>query len=109
MKLSIVAVVIDNTGVTERFISSIRQYTDAPYELILVDNASKNKETIKLLMESADIYYRFDDMADLAKAWNKGIQLSTGKYIAIANNDVIVPPSWFSLLNNPSQRRMLQW
>ena len=49
--LSIVAIVIDNLEITKRFISSIRQYTSTNYELILIDNKSKDKETIEFIKE----------------------------------------------------------
>ncbi len=96
--LSIIAVVIDNLEVTKRFVSSIRQYTSGNYELILIDNSSTDVNTIEYINKAADHSFRFDIKADLAKAWNKGIELSKGEYIAVVNNDVIVPPNWFELL-----------
>ncbi|MHA1129219.1 MAG: glycosyltransferase family 2 protein [Candidatus Helarchaeota archaeon] len=96
--LSIITIVIDNLLVTQRYISSIRQYTTGDYELILIDNGSSNKKAIKYFKDTADIYFRFDTLTDLVKAWNKGIQLSNGEYIVIANNDMVVPPQWFKLL-----------
>jgi GT2 family glycosyltransferase len=98
MELSIIAVVIDNLEVTKRFVSSIRQYTKGKYELILIDNGSKNKKAIQYFKKSANKYFRFSKIADLAKAWNKGIEISTGKHIAIVNNDTVVPPDWFKPL-----------
>jgi len=98
MMLSIIAVVIDNLEITQRFESSIRQYTSGEYELIIIDNASKDQNIINYLKEMADVHYRFDSMVSLAKAWNKGIALSKGKYVAVVNNDIVVPPDWFDLL-----------
>lgn len=98
MDLSIVAVVIDNLEVNQRFISSIRQYTKGKYELIIIDNASKEKKAIDFVKKAADVYYRFEKRTDLAKAWNKGMELSKGTFIAIANNDIVVPPNWFDPL-----------
>ncbi len=92
--LSIVAVVIDNEKVTERFVSSIRQYTTGKYELILIDNASKNNGAIQFIKKSADKSFHFKKRVSLSKAWNKGIELSNGEMIAIVNNDTIVPPNW---------------
>jgi len=98
IELSIIAVVIDNQKVTERFISSIRQYTKENYELILIDNGSKSKNAIDYFKKNSDKYFRFNKITDLAKAWNKGINLAEGKYIAVVNNDTVVPPKWFSIL-----------
>ena len=86
--LSIIAIVIDNLQVTQRFISSIRQYTTGNYELILMDNGSSNEKAIQYIKDSADVYFRFETMTDLVKAWNKGICLSKGDYIAIVNTVV---------------------
>lgn len=101
------AVVINNLEVNRRFISSIRQYTEGDYELIIIDNGSDDSNSIQHAKDSADIYFRFEKRTDLAKAWNKGISLSNGDYIAIVNNDVVVSPDWFKPLketldSNPS-------
>lgn len=98
IELSIIAVVINNLEVTQRFVSSIRQYTKGNYELILIDNASKDKKAIRYLKKVADVYYRFKRRTDLAKTWNKGIKLSKGKFIAIVNNDTVVGKDWFKPL-----------
>lgn len=96
--LSIVAVVIDNLEVNRRFVSSIRQYTKGRYELILIDNASRDRAAVRFFKQAADRYFRFDKIVSLARAWNKGIALSSGQYVAVVNNDVVVPPDWFAPL-----------
>jgi GT2 family glycosyltransferase len=103
-KLSIIAIVIDNLEITKRFVSSIRQYTGENYELILIDNQSSDKSTIKFIRESGDKYYRFDKRVSVSEAWNKGLDLSEGEYLAIANNDVIVPREWFEKLKKPFEK-----
>jgi GT2 family glycosyltransferase len=96
--LSIVAVVINNLEITKRFVSSIRQYTKKLYELILIDNASSEKDVIEYTKETADVHFRFPEQVDLVVAWNKGIKLAKGDIIAIVNNDTVVPPKWFEPL-----------
>ncbi|MDR3642697.1 MAG: glycosyltransferase [Candidatus Doudnabacteria bacterium] len=96
--LSIIAVVINNLEVNKRFVSSVWQYTTGDYELILIDNASTDKKSIKFFKRNADKYFRFDKIISLSKAWNKGIELSEGKYVAVVNNDVVVPSNWFAPL-----------
>lgn len=92
--LSIVAVVVDNLEVSKRFISSIRQYTTGSYQLILIDNGSKDSSASQYYKDSADIYFKFEEMTDLAKAWNKGIGFSEGEFVAVVNNDTVVPNRW---------------
>ncbi|OGI29645.1 MAG: hypothetical protein A2288_02475 [Candidatus Moranbacteria bacterium RIFOXYA12_FULL_44_15] len=96
--LSIVAVAINNLEVNKRFVSSIRQYTDEKYELIIIDNGSTDKESVAFFKQNADKYFRFDKIVSLSKAWNKGIQISSGQYVAVVNNDVVVSPNWFTPL-----------
>lgn len=93
--LSIVAVVINNLEVNRRFLSSVRQYTEGQYELILIDNGSTDKKSIAFFKKNADKYFRFDEIVSLSKAWNKGIEISSGQYVAVVNNDIVVPPNWF--------------
>lgn len=104
--LSIISVVFNNLEITRRFLSSIRQYTQGGYELILIDNGSTDNKTISFIEKSADNYYRFEKKTDLAKAWNKGIEITNGKYVAIVNNDVIVPPNWFLFLKETLDNNM---
>ncbi len=99
--LSIVAIVINNLEITKRFVSSIRQYTNGNYELILIDNESDDKETIEFIKNSSDKHFRFDKRVSVSHAWNKAIDLAEGKYIVIANNDTIVPKYWFDKLKKP--------
>jgi GT2 family glycosyltransferase len=96
--LSIVAVVINNLEVNKRFVSSIRQYTSGDYELILIDNGSTDKKSVTFFKQNADKYFRFDEIVSLSKAWNKGIEISNGQYVAVVNNDIIVPLNWFAPL-----------
>jgi len=90
-----VAVVINNTEILKRFNSSIRQYTNVPYELILLDNASDDPDAIRTIRDLADVHHRFEERMSLATAWNRGISMSRGKFIAVANDDTVVSPNWF--------------
>lgn len=96
--LSIIAVVVDNLEISKRFISSIRQYTTGTYELILIDNGSKDSLVSEYYKNTADTYFKFEEMTDLAKAWNKGIALSKGDFVAVVNNDTVVPKQWNEML-----------
>ncbi len=91
---SIISVVINNLEVTTRFISSIRQYTNPPYELILIDNASSEEEISSYFKSQSDQYFKFSHQVSLSRAWNKGIELAKGEIITVANNDTVVPPDW---------------
>lgn len=94
MKLSIVLVAINNLEITKRCISSLEEFTTVPYEIVVIDNASSSQEAIEHYRSIPHVTHRFDEVASLAEAWNKGIALAHGEFIAVINNDTVVPPDW---------------
>jgi GT2 family glycosyltransferase len=96
--LSIVLVAINNLEITKRCLSSLREFTETPYEIIIIDNASSETEATEYYRNNSDKFYRIDEIVSLSKAWNKGIELSEGKYVAVINNDTVVSPNWDNLL-----------
>lgn len=99
IELSIVAICIDpDRPIIERFLSSVRQYCQTEYELILVDNAGENAEQSAFLEQNCDTYIRLNKRVSVAHAWNAGIDASQGKYVLITNDDVIVSRGWFETM-----------
>lgn len=78
-------------------VESIRAYTPAPYEIIVVDNASS---------DGTDIYCRrnhitfisLPDNRGFPVACNMGLQLASGDEILLLNNDVVVSQGWLTNL-----------
>jgi len=97
-KLSIVLVAINNLEITKRCLSSLEEFTQTPHEIIVIDNASSSLEAIEYYASLSHKSFRFEEVASLSEAWNKGIELSGGDYIAVINNDTVVPPNWESPL-----------
>jgi hypothetical protein len=75
--------------------------TDYPHsrrEIIIVDNASRDDLTsiekrfkeVRLMKLKSNVGY--------ARAVNLGVKNSTGEYVAVLNNDIIVTPDWLSRL-----------
>lgn len=79
---------------TQNAIDSINA-TGSALEWIIVDNASNLGGGY--LRSQADIYIREKENVGFPKAVNQGIMLSTGKYVCIANNDIIVSKSVFKV------------
>ena len=75
---------------TESAIHSVRQARMG--NLILVDNASEVRAG--MLRELADVYIRNKKNLGYPAAVNQGVALSNSEYVAIANNDIRVPPNW---------------
>jgi len=71
--------------ITANCIGSIRQHTK-DFELVVIDNASSAGRQ-KFF---ADKYFRFKRNMGIAPAWNKGLELASGKYVCIMNNDIMV-------------------
>jgi len=95
-ELSVVVICIDpDRPILERFLSSLRQYTRCDYELIIVDNGGEDQETAAFLASTADRYLRLDERRAVGAAWNAGIAASSGRYVLVSNDDVVLPRGWF--------------
>jgi GT2 family glycosyltransferase len=100
-ELSIVAICVDpDVPILERFLSSIRQYCQCDYELIIVDNAGEIASVSSLIKANCDSYIRLTDRVSVARAWNIGIGAATGRYILITNDDVVVSRNWFEQMKS---------
>lgn len=94
---SIVIPTFNKVDLLRQCIDSIRQYTDVPYEIIVVDNASTDgtKEYLKSL--GRRIRYQIEEYnRGFAGAINKGLMMAHGKTILLLNNDIIVTKNWLS-------------
>ncbi|MEK7832269.1 MAG: glycosyltransferase, partial [Acidobacteriota bacterium] len=100
---SIIIVTYNNLALSKLCLESVLRNTEYPnFEVIVVDNNSKDdtpsylrqlaelEPSVKVILN--DVNYGF------AKANNQGIELSSGDYIVLLNNDAIVPPGWLSRL-----------
>lgn len=76
-------------------IQSIKQHTDMPYEIIVVDNGSQD--------DSLE-YCRYEQVRLISvpfncgfpAACNMGMRVASGDAIMLLNNDVVVTPNWLS-------------
>jgi O-antigen biosynthesis protein len=94
---SIIILTYNKLQYTKECIASIREYTvQGTYEIIVVDNAS-NDSTVEWLKQQNDIISIFNnDNLGFPKGCNQGIDVATGEYILLLNNDVIVTKHWLS-------------
>ena len=104
MKQGLVSIVIGirNTDYpvchyTASCIGNVKWFTDhakTPYEIIVADNGS----TVELgewdWNKVVDKYYKELEGKSCAWAWNKGIEMAEGEYIAVLSNDVQVFEHW---------------
>ncbi|HXU39657.1 MAG TPA: glycosyltransferase [Blastocatellia bacterium] len=102
-RVSIIIVSYNNLVLNKLCLESLIRNTEYPnYEIIVVDNASKDGTPAYLRYMNA----RFPNISIIlndgnngfARANNQGIARSSGDYIVLLNNDTIVPPGWLSRL-----------
>jgi O-antigen biosynthesis protein len=82
---------------TRRCVESIRSYTDVPYELIIVDNGSR-EDGVNYARTAADHAILNGTNRGFACAMNQGLSVARGDYVAFVNNDTAMPPAWASTL-----------
>jgi GT2 family glycosyltransferase len=101
--VSIVTINFNGTEVTRALLQSLRKVTYAAVETIVVDNGSKIPCS-QLAADFPEIKY-LDTKANLGFAGgnNRGIELATGDYILLLNNDTEVAPDFLEPLVNRMQ------
>lgn len=92
MDLSIILINYKSTQLVLNCIESIYlQTTLHSFEIILVDNDSKDDCKIKVLEKYPAVrFLAMDYNAGFARANNAGIEISTGEYILILNTDTVI-------------------
>ena len=94
---SIIILTFNQLNITKMCIDSLEKHTKEPYELIFVDNGSKDG-TVKFLKEYGNknkVNCIFNDSnMGFSYANNQGIKISRGEYIVLLNNDVILTEKW---------------
>ncbi len=102
LKCDIIIAVWNLKEMTSQCIESIIAYTEFPYRLIIVDDASDSatKEYLEGLSHDTRIaeYFLIRNQTNLGatKSFNRGMQASTAGYVLLLNNDTVVTPGWLS-------------
>lgn len=98
LMVSIIALSYNQLEYTKSFVKSVLKYTKIPFELILIDNAS-NKETVDYLKslfgkdKRIKVVFNSNNLG-FPKGVNQGLKIASGKYLVIANNDILVTDGW---------------
>jgi GT2 family glycosyltransferase/tetratricopeptide (TPR) repeat protein/SAM-dependent methyltransferase len=94
---SIVILTHNQLAYTRLCVDSIRQYTDEPYELIFVDNASRDATVTylqSLRCQGGVKVLTNRENRGFPAASNQGIQAAAGSQILLLNNDCVVTTGW---------------
>ncbi|MBN1227720.1 MAG: glycosyltransferase [Deltaproteobacteria bacterium] len=98
--VSVIILTFNQIKYTKECVESIRKYTPEPHEIIFIDNGSTDGTAnwLKGLIKKNTNYKLIENRKNLgfAKGCNQGITASTGEYILLLNNDVVVTEGWLS-------------
>ncbi len=103
-RVSVVIVNYNGQDFLEACLVSLRQQDYADYEIILVDNASRDR-SLDIARQHADQVTLVVSEHNLgfAKGNNLGVQHATGDYLAFLNPDTVVHPDWLTELVHAMQ------
>lgn len=110
MKYSVSIIAPSDPEITRKCIDSVLRYSQ-DFELILTDNGSTDGVTqlfVKLAAEHPNIrVVRNEKNLGFSRPHAHALELSTGKWFVLLNNDAVVPPMWlhhleYPLLEHPS-------
>jgi len=94
-KVSIVILTYNSIFELPRCLSSIKDYTHTPYEVIIVDNASTDGTREYLQHTSLDAQVILNDENEgFSKGCNRGIKAAKGEYVLLLNPDTVVTKNW---------------
>jgi GT2 family glycosyltransferase len=92
--VSVVMVTYGGTQWITPAVEALAAHTDAPYELIIVDNASP-PDTVDLLASLPDVTVILNQRnVGFGPGANQGVLHATGEYVCILNSDAFVEPGW---------------
>jgi GT2 family glycosyltransferase len=95
MKTSIIIPSYNGKEMLIGCVQSIREYTNLPYEIIVVDNGS-NDGTVDFCLKEKIRFISIPDNRGFPIACNLGMKISTGDTLLLLNNDIVVSHNWLS-------------
>jgi GT2 family glycosyltransferase len=93
VQVSIVIPTHNRLDLTRQCVASIRQHTQTPHEIIIVDNGSTDGTPAWAREEGLRVISHTQNHG-VPAACNRGILASLGEYVLLLHNDTLVPPGW---------------
>jgi GT2 family glycosyltransferase/glycosyltransferase involved in cell wall biosynthesis len=96
--VSIIILSFNKVEYTHQCFDSLLQYTNIPYELIVVDNNSDDKtKTFLNKLQNVTVLYNKENVG-FGNACNQGAEKARGEYLLFLNNDTLLTPGWLEPL-----------
>lgn len=92
--VEIIIPVYNQVEYTRKCLESLRQTTRTAASVIVIDNGSTDGTPEYLANLPALTVIRNEKNRGCAAAWNQGIAASTGEWVVVLNNDVVLTPGW---------------
>src|SRR3989304_9769073 len=98
MKISIIILTYNNLDLNKRCIESVLKYSDGDFEIIIVDNASKDKtpDYLRTLKNDKIKVILNDENLGFSKGNNLGAKAASGEILIFLNNDTEVTKDWLT-------------
>ncbi|HEY6333525.1 MAG TPA: glycosyltransferase family 2 protein, partial [Blastocatellia bacterium] len=105
-KVSIIIPSRDRLNLLGRCIDSIETKTDyGDYEIIIVDNGSRQPDTLRYLSDTSHKVIRDDSPFNFSKLNNIAAAAASGEYLLMLNNDTeVISPEWISAMVEQAER-----
>jgi GT2 family glycosyltransferase len=81
-----------------RCIESVLACTEAPTEIIVIDNAPETDATFDLVSGYPQVRYHREPRPGLSAARNAAMTIATGDLVAFVDDDAVVAPNWIANL-----------
>lgn len=99
-KVSVIITTYDRARLMDRTIESLSAQTFSDFELLLIDNSTKNitPEILKKFSSQPNLKIRYyvEPIQGKCRAVNMGINYAKGEIIAFTDDDVIADPNWLT-------------
>lgn len=92
-KTSIIIPTYNGKELLKDCIYSIKQHTEEPYEIIVVDNGSTDG-TVDICRQEQVTFISLASNTGFPAACNMGLKIASGNTLLLLNNDVIVSRNW---------------
>ena len=98
MKISIIILTYNNLDLNKKCIESVLKYSDGDFEIIIVDNASKDKtpDYLRTLKNDKIKVILNDENLGFSKGNNLGAKAASGEILIFLNNDTEVTKDWLT-------------